>query len=119
MRAATRPADAAVGVLRDLPRSRADLLAENILLRQQVIVASRTAARPKFALHERWLAVLAARVTHRWREALLLVQPETIMRWHREGFRLFWRKKSRATSTARLSRKTIALIQRMATENRL
>jgi putative transposase len=119
VRAATRPAQAVVGVLRDLPRSRADLLVENILLRQQLIVASRATTRPKFALHERWLAVLAARMTHRWREALLLVQPETVMRWHREGFRLFWRKKSRATSTARLSRKTITLIQRMAMENRL
>ena len=119
MRAATRPADAVVGVLQDLPRSRGQLLAENLLLRQQLIVASRTATRPKFAVHERWLALLAARMTVRWREALLLVQPETLLRWHREGFRLFWRKKSRATSTARLSRDTIVLIQRLARENRL
>jgi transposase InsO family protein len=119
VRTATRPADVVVGVLRDLPRSRGELVAENLLLRQQLIVASRTAVRPKFAVHDRWLAVLAARMTDRWREALLLVQPETLLRWHREGFRLFWRKKSRATSTARLSRKTIMLIQRLAMENRL
>lgn len=106
-------------MLGDLPRCRGQLLAENLLLRQQLIVASRTATRPQFAVYERWLAVLAARMTDRWREALLLVKPETLLRWHREGFRLFWRKKSRATSTARFSRNTIALIQRLATENRL
>jgi len=52
-RAATRPADAVVGVLQDLPRSRGQLLAENLLLRQQLIVASRTATRPKLAVHVR------------------------------------------------------------------
>ena len=78
VRAATRPADAVAGVFRDLPRTRAELLAENLLLRQRPIVASRATTRPKFALHERWLTILAARMTHRWREAVLLVQPESV-----------------------------------------
>src|SRR5262249_20706397 len=52
----------------------------------------------------------------------LIVQPETLLRWHRQGFRLFWRPKSRATtSTARpkVSAETIALIEEMAAANRL
>ena len=46
----------------------------------------------------RSLLVLLARATRSWRQALLIVQPETLLRWHRQGFRLFWKHKSKATS---------------------
>ena len=88
-RAATRPAPIVAGLLVDATRSREELMAENALLRQQLIVAARAIGRPKFAAHERALLVLLARLVPRWRDALLLVKPETILRWHREGFRLF------------------------------
>ena len=59
-------------------------------------------------------------VTRTWRQALLIVQPATLLRWHREGYRLFWKWKSRGRcSLPRISEETIALIQRMAYENLL
>jgi transposase InsO family protein len=67
------------------------------------------------------LVLLASRV-RTWRHALLIVQPETLLRWHRQGFRLFWRRKSRAiarTATPKVSAETIALIKEMAAANRL
>jgi putative transposase len=110
----------APGLLSDLTRSRAELLTENALLRQQLIVLRRCAKRPKIRRHERGFMVALAALTRTWRDAVLLVQPETILRWHRAGFRLFWRKKSRtAHARARLALATIALIKRMALENRL
>ena len=55
-----------------------------------------------------------------WAAALVIVRPETVLRWHRQGYRLFWRRKSRAgTRAPRISRETIALIRQMARENRL
>jgi putative transposase len=97
------------------------LTAENVLLRQQLIVAARKVKRPAFQPHERGLITVLAAVLPRWRDALLLVKPETVLRWHSEGFRLLWRWKCRATKapSPRISSDVIELIQRMVTENRL
>jgi hypothetical protein len=123
MREALRPRPCSIvgGLLTDLLRSRAELTVENILLRQQLIVAARKVKRPVLRRRERTLITLLAAALPRWRDALLLVKPETVLRWHSEGFRLLWRWKSRAMKapTLRLSSDVIELIQRMATENRL
>jgi len=122
IRCAVKPAaDGLVpGLVADLTRSRAELLTENALLRQQLIVLRRHAKRPKIRRYERAVMVMLAALTRTWRDALLLVRPETILRWHRAGFGLFWRSKSRPTcTTERLSSATIALIKRMAIDNRL
>lgn len=66
----------------DLTRSRKELLAENAFLRQQLIVASRRVKRPAFWPHERGLLVLLAGLAPRWRDAVLLVKPDAILRWH-------------------------------------
>ena len=71
-RTATRPAPVVLGLLRDVTRSREELVAENILLRQQLIVAARASKRPKFAAHERGMLLLLARLLPRWRDAVLL-----------------------------------------------
>jgi transposase InsO family protein len=64
--------------------------------------------------------VLLARAVRAWKQALLIVQPETLLRWHREAFRLFWRRRSKALShKPRVAAETIALIKEMATKNRL
>jgi hypothetical protein len=89
--------------------------------RQQLIVASRSVKRPSFRGHERGLLVLLARLLPQWRQALLLVKPETALRWHRAGFRLFWRRVCRSAGPRepRVTPDVIALIRRMAAENRL
>jgi hypothetical protein len=71
---------------------------------------------------DRALLILLASRVRAWRQALLIVQPETLLRWHRQGFRLFWRRTSQGTQpTARpkVSAETIALIKDMAGANRL
>ena len=99
--------------MRDLTRSRDQLIAENALLRQQLIVASRKVKRPVFKPHERGLMVLLSRIVRGWRDAVLLVKPATILRWRREGFRLFWKLKSRKRKPAesKISAEQIALIR--------
>jgi len=109
-----------VGLVLDGVRSRRELLAENALLRQQLITLRRQVKRPKIGPRDRLRLVVLAAVTRTWREALLLVQPDTVLRWHRAGFRALWCWKSRtARRFPRTSLDTVALIQRMARENRL
>ena len=109
------------GVATDLLRSKRDLIAENAFLRQQVIVLKRqNTERPRLTQNDRRLLVLLASKMSGWKHALHIVQPDTLLRWHRQGFRLFWRRKSRGqTRPARIAPETIALIEQMAVENRL
>jgi hypothetical protein len=103
VRAATRPRPMVVALLLDVKRSREELVAENALLRQQLIIAARSSQRPEFATYERGVLVLLARLVPRWREAMLLVKPETILRWHRDGFGLLWRWRSQSKSGSQSS----------------
>jgi putative transposase len=93
------------GLAADLVRRHGELIAENALLRQQLIVAHRkVAGRVRWAPWQRFTIALAARVAPAWREATLLVQPATILRWHRAGFRAFWRRRSRPSGWPPTSR---------------
>ncbi len=107
-----------VATLADLPLSRAQLLAENALLRHQLLILQRQVKRPHLNRSDRfWLLFLASRLWN-WKQALLIIQPDTLLRWHREGFRLLWRHRSRArTNKPKLGRETIDLIRQMAREN--
>jgi putative transposase len=120
---ATKPAEPglAMGVLAHIMRSRPALVAENTFLRQQLIIVRRSVKRPRCTPADRALLVLLAGRFRAWRQALLIVQPETVLRWHRQGFRLFWRRKSRPRSTPqpKVAAETIALIRAMAAANRL
>ncbi len=109
-----------LGTFADLTRGKAELLAENALLRQQLIILRRQIKRPVYKKSDRLLLVLLARMVQTWKQALFLVQPETLLRWHRELFRLFWKHKSQAqVRKPRLSPEIIALIKEMAANNRL
>ena len=109
-----------LGTFADLTRGKAELLAENALLRQQLIILHRQAKRPTYRKTDRLLLVLLAKMVRTWKQALFLVQPETLLRWHRELFRLFWKRKSKAHARKpKLSPETISLIKEMAANNRL
>jgi putative transposase len=109
-----------LGTFADLTRGKAELLAENALLRQQLIILRRQVKRPVYKKTNRLFLVLLARMARTWKQALFLVQPETLLCWHRELFRLFWMRKSKARSSKpRLSPETISLIKEMAANNRL
>jgi len=120
--AATRPAASVpvAGTLADLVLSRPTLVAENALLRQQLVILQRNVKRPRCTPADRTLLVLLARRVRLWRQAVLIVQPETVLRWHRQGFRLFWRKKSQPTASPqpKVAAETITLIRDMASANR-
>ena len=83
-RRSTQPASPNVvtGTLADLPRSRAELLAENALLRQQLIVPHRQTKPPRLTWRERLsLLFLACWVPH-WKQVLQIIKPDTLLRWH-------------------------------------
>ncbi len=108
------------GTVMDLARGKSELVAENALLRQQLIILRRQIKRPRFRQTDRILLVLLARAVRTWRQALLIVQPGALLTWHRQGFRLFWRHKSKAkTPQAKVAAETISLIKEMARNNRL
>ena len=109
-----------LGTLTDLARSKSELVAENALLRQQLIILRRQVKRPACTKTDRMLLVLLAKMARNWKQALFIVQPETLLRWHRQGFKLYWKYKSRAPSAKlKISGETVALIKEMASNNRL
>ena len=106
--------------LTDLSRSKSELVAENAFLRQQLIILRRQVKRPACTKTDRMLLLLLARMVQTWKQALFIVQPETLLRWHRQGFKLFWKYKSRTASLKpRLSQETVTLIKEIARDNRL
>jgi hypothetical protein len=70
--------------------SRRDLVWENLALRQQLIVLTRRRPQPRFSARDRLFWVTLRRFWRGWKQALILVQPETVVRWHRAGFKLYW-----------------------------
>ena len=79
----------ALSTLADMTRGKSELLAENALLRHQLIILRRQVKHPVYLKTDRFLLVVLARMVRTWKQALFLVQPETLLRWHRELFRLF------------------------------
>ena len=117
----TKPdtASLVVGTVVDATRSKRDLIAENAFLRQQLIVLKRQTPRPSLTPQDRGLLVFLASKVRGWKDALLVVKPDTLTKWHREGFRIYWRRKSKSKARKpRIAPETIALIQQMALENR-
>ncbi len=108
------------GTVTDLARSRSELVAENALLQQQLIILRRQVKRPTCAKTDRLILVLHARDARAWKQALFIVQPETLLRGPRQGFKLYWKYRSRAASTKpKISTETVVLIKEMASNNHL
>jgi len=100
--------------------SRRDLLLENLALRQQLGVLQRRRPQPRFGISDKFFWVILRRLWRGWNRALILIQPETVVRWHRAGFKLYWRWLSRhRTPVGRkcVSRELRELILRMVAEN--
>jgi putative transposase len=104
----------------DLTRSKQELVLENMLLRQQLIVLNRQVKRPQLTWRDRTFFVLLSSKLRTWKQALVIVQPETVLRWLRDLFRWVWRRKStsRRRGKPALTDDIVALIKRMAEENR-
>ena len=100
-------------------RRQAELAAENLALRQQLAVLEHKSKRPRLRKRDRIFWAILSRAWRDWRSALLIVQPDTVIRWHQRGFKLFWRRKSRAGKVGRpkIDAEIRRLIRRMSREN--
>ncbi len=76
-------------------RSRADTALEVLALRQQVAVLKRRRPRPPLSALDRLFWTVLRETWARWQDVLVIVKPETVVKWHRAGFHLYWRWKSR------------------------
>src|SRR5688572_29891475 len=99
-------------------QSRRLLLLENLALLHQLTVLRRQSRKPKLRQTDRFLWLALRRWWPDWQKGLLLFEPQTVIAWHRLGFRLFWRWKSRARGgRPAADRKLIQLIRRMWSGN--
>jgi hypothetical protein len=108
-------------VARTEPRTRTALLLEAIALRHQIAVLERSRTRrPYFRRIDRLFWILLSRWWPQWRESLMIVQPETVLRWRRNGWLAFWRYRSSGRwrgGRPRISGEVRNLIRQMAREN--
>ena len=101
-------------------QTRAALQAEILALRHQLLVLQRSTRghRLRLSCADRFLWVWLSRLWSGWRSALVIVKPETVIAWHRKGFRLYWKWKSRhPEGRPSVSREVIDLIHRMSLAN--
>jgi hypothetical protein len=83
-------------LIRSLIAPRTSLVAENLALRQQLAVLNRKVRRPQLHRRDRFFWVILSQLWKNWRQVLIIVKPETVIKWHRQGFNLYWRWKSKA-----------------------
>jgi len=98
-------------------RPRLALTAENLFLRKQLALYLERETRPRRASAATRLSLVWLSRCFAWREALTIVKPETLIHWHRKGFRLFWRWKSKARGRPRIPADLQKLIAEMAANN--
>ena len=109
-----------LGTLVRLLRARRSLLLENLALRQQLAVLKRRHPRPRLDLLDKLFWVAVRRFWSGWQQSLIVVTPETVVRWHRAGFRLYWKlisKVRRPVGRRQTSKEIQELIFRMVVEN--
>jgi hypothetical protein len=112
---------ALLGALRASLKTRTDLALENLALRQQLVLLRRRSKRPQFERLDRLFWLWLSHQWAGWREALHVVRPQTVIRWHRQGFRAFWTWKSRRGRVGRpsVSSELAKLVRTMALANPL
>jgi len=103
--------------LHALGRSRSDLVLENVALRQQIAVLTKARGLPRWQAEERLLWVALRLAWQRWQDALVIVKPETVVRWHQRAFRRHWASLSRGPGRPRLEAEVRRLIVQMSQEN--
>jgi putative transposase len=111
----------ALNAVLDMTRSKQELVLENALLRQQLSVLQRQIRRPKLSWRDRTLIILLTSKLRSWRQALVIIQLDNVLRWHRDLFRRIWKRKTKSDKKPGrppLADKVVALIKQMAEENR-
>ena len=100
-------------------RERRDLALDNLALRQQLAVMKAKNTRPAMTRADRLFWLYLSKHWADWRDSLHIVQPATVIRWHRQGFRYYWRWKSRRRGRPRIEGELRVLIREMSGENPL
>ena len=102
-------------------RSRSCLALEIIALRQQLGVLNRKPSRPRLRVADGPFWILLRRLWHAWSNALAIVKPENVVSWHRAGFHIFWRFRSRSKRLGRpeITAEIKSAIRKMKSENSL
>ncbi len=104
--------------IRGILCNRAELAVENLALRQQLAILEQRSKRPQLRKRDRIFWAWLSRFWSNWRSILVIVQPETVVRWHQQGFRLYWRWKSRKKpGRPKIDAEIRSLIRRMSREN--
>src|SRR5260370_13152839 len=106
-------------LLRGLFVPRLVLVTENLALRQQLLVLRRSTNRPRLHDRDRLFWIALSQLWRDWRSILVIVKPETVIKWHRQGFKCYWRWKSRSGRVGRpkIDTEIRDLIRRMSREN--
>src|ERR1035437_4303030 len=99
-------------------KTKTQLILENIFLHKQLEIYQRTDPKLKLKRTDRMFFTFIMYWLYNWKERLFIIKPETVIKWHRTAFRIFWRWKSHHKGgRPKVSRKVIALIKKMANEN--
>ncbi len=108
-----------VDLLRTMAMDRTRLAMENVALRQQLTVLKRSVKRARIEDSDRVFWILVRKLFKDWADSLVIVKPETVIRWHRKGFAYYWRRKSRAPAGGRppLTEEVIQSIREMSKSN--
>lgn len=98
-------------------KSRQGLILENLMLRQQLNICMRKSKKPKLENIDRIILVWMSKIFSNWKSALIVVKPATVVGWHKKGFKLYWKRKSRRVGRPNINWELIKLIRRMQKEN--
>lgn len=97
--------------------SRRKLVLENMALRQQLVIQQRSIKRPQINNSDRLFWTWLSKIWDNWKSSLIIVKPETVVHWHRKGFKYYWHRKSRKPGRPVINWKLIKLIRRLQKEN--
>ena len=107
-----------LAAIRAFFRSRVDISLEVLALRQQVAVLKRKRPRPSLNCLDRFFWTTLRHIWPRWSDVLVIVKPETVVGWHRAGFRLYWRWRSRPRDgRPKVSEEIRTLIRRIGNDS--
>ena len=98
-------------------KSKQSLVLENLMLRQQLNIYKRKNKKPKIENIDRIILVWISKIFSNWKSAMIIVKPETVIGWHRKGFKLYWKWKSRKTGRPKVDWELINLIRKLQKEN--
>jgi hypothetical protein len=93
-----------IGWVRSLLVIRGALVLENLALRQQLATYTRTCKRPRLRPADRFFWIWLSKLWRHWSTVLIIVKPQTVIGWHRQGWRLYWRRRRPVSERRRSAR---------------